>query len=335
MKVHFIYRKPNPGNFSIESIYNQLIDHWENSPERSIVPISLKLRLNYDLWTFLKCWVRSLLGRFKIVHITGGCNYMILAFPRAKRVLTIHDLYHLEANEVPFKFLYRLFYYSLPVRYSHKIVTVSEQTKKALIAAYPKARGKVEVIQNPLNAVFYTQSKEIDAASKPSSPIRILQIGDKKLKNYERLIKATHQLKVEYTFIHAKTDRINALIKEYQIQARTRVRSNLSTEELIEEYLNADLLYFASTAEGFGLPLIEAQSLGLPIITSNRAPMNTVAPYAFLVNPERTDQIEVAVEQMITEGASAAKLRAAKEAVSLYRVEAVAKQYCALYLGTT
>ena len=44
------------------------------------------------------------------------------------------------------------------------------------------------------------------------------------------------------------------------------------SKEMQNEYANANLLLFASTLEGFGLPIIEAQTVGLPVITSNLDP---------------------------------------------------------------
>ena len=44
-----------------------------------------------------------------------------------------------------------------------------------------------------------------------------------------------------------------------------------------EAYATSDFLLFASTLEGFGMPILEAQMVGLPVITSNIAPMNEVA----------------------------------------------------------
>jgi glycosyltransferase involved in cell wall biosynthesis len=52
-------------------------------------------------------------------------------------------------------------------------------------------------------------------------------------------------------------------------------------------YTGAKALLFPSLHEGFGWPLLEAQSCGCPVITSNRAPMTEVAGQAaLLIDPE-------------------------------------------------
>jgi len=55
-----------------------------------------------------------------------------------------------------------------------------------------------------------------------------------------------------------------------------------SNEELRSLYTGATALLFPSLYEGFGWPLIEAQSCGCPVITSNRPPMTEVAGDAAL-----------------------------------------------------
>ena len=50
----------------------------------------------------------------------------------------------------------------------------------------------------------------------------------------------------------------------------------LSDEELVREYQKSDILAFASTLEGFGMPIVEAQIVGRPVVTSNRASMPEV-----------------------------------------------------------
>ena len=57
---------------------------------------------------------------------------------------------------------------------------------------------------------------------------------------------------------------------------------------------------FASTYEGFGLPIVEAQAIGLPVITSNMPPMNdTAGDGALLVDPLDEGEIRTALEQLL------------------------------------
>jgi len=71
-------------------------------------------------------------------------------------------------------------------------------------------------------------------------------------------------------------------------------------EELITEYKNSDALVFATTYEGFGLPIAEAQAIGLPVITSKMAPMtDTAGSAALFVDPYDERDIRAALKQLI------------------------------------
>jgi glycosyltransferase involved in cell wall biosynthesis len=65
-------------------------------------------------------------------------------------------------------------------------------------------------------------------------------------------------------------------------------------------YQQSSLLAFVSTYEGFGLPILEAQACGIPVVTSDIPPMCDVAGGAgILVNPQDKASIRRGVELAI------------------------------------
>src|SRR5690606_25801517 len=65
-------------------------------------------------------------------------------------------------------------------------------------------------------------------------------------------------------------------------------------------YKGAAALVFCSLSEGFGLPILEAMSMGVPVITSNISSMKEIAEgYALLVNPESIEDIKNAMVSII------------------------------------
>ena len=47
-----------------------------------------------------------------------------------------------------------------------------------------------------------------------------------------------------------------------------------------------DVLFASTYAEGFGLPIIEAQACGTPVITTNASSMTELNPYGYQVDGE-------------------------------------------------
>jgi glycosyltransferase involved in cell wall biosynthesis len=102
---------------------------------------------------------------------------------------------------------------------------------------------------------------------------------------------------------------------------------------MVQEYLQADALLFASLAEGFGLPIIEAQATGRLVVTSNIAPMTEVAGEgAIFVDPRDPSSIRRGIclgveDASIREHAISAGLRNVRR----YSASAVAAMYADVY----
>ena len=74
------------------------------------------------------------------------------------------------------------------------------------------------------------------------------------------------------------------ILKKYKINYKNYVA--LSNNEVFKKYANSDFYYF-QLYEGFGMPILEAQTVGRPVITSNLEPMTDVGGKgALYVNPE-------------------------------------------------
>jgi glycosyltransferase involved in cell wall biosynthesis len=172
---------------------------------------------------------------------------------------------------------------------------VSEKTKQDVLANSSFDARRVEVIPNFVFDYFrksenYTQRKR---------PV-ILQVGITYNKNIERVADALRGIDCELVIIGRPTELQLKILKDNCINYKCLV--GLSNDEVYRQYVNCNMVMFASTLEGFGLPIIEANTVGRPVITSNMEPMISVAGDSVcMVDPYNVESIRNAVLKIMND----------------------------------
>lgn len=320
--IHYM-RRPRANVFSIERLYEDvrkaLPDDVQATAWVCREPSSGLLPRLRDAWAARKAQV-------DVNHVTGDTHYLTYFLNRKRTVLTVHDLVSLERSRGMKRFLLWLFWYWLPVKRSRLVVTISEQTRQSLLSAVRCKPDKIVVIHNPVSDEF-RPSPKVFKATHP----RILQIGTKPNKNLERVAEALTGLPCTLVIIGKLTVQQEAVLVQHGISFENHV--GLSRQELLDQYVQADLLIFASTYEGFGLPIVEAHAVGRPVIASNLSPMPEVAgDAAMFVDPFDVQSIRQGVIALIQDADRrnklvSAGLRNAQRFSSLR----VAEHYASIY----
>ena len=332
-KLMLFYRKKYPAAFSIERLFDQLARKFS---ERSVPVVREELPYYNNTLTnvaknikWARARVRGEVGNARMVkHITGDVTSILFGFA-GPSVITIHDCNPLlrYSKMHPRYWFYRFLIYDLPAFRADAITVISEKTKVELSRLTSCPMDKVTVIPNFVDPEFTFEPRAFNV----QCPV-ILQIGVKTNKNLGRLAEALGGISCKLFIVGEPLPEDRAKLDEEGIDYEWATR--ISDEELRQRYRDADLLSFVSTYEGFGLPILEAQLTGRPVLTSNISPHKEVASEggAVLVNPLDTTSIREGLLQIINDGELRALLiDRGRENARRYEIDQVAQQYLDLY----
>lgn len=327
--ISFFFRHPHPIYFSIEKLFHTIAAEIAVKWDGKFVVKEYDLPFTSKLSSIRKNihFVRS--GQADINHITGDVHYAILGcLNKNINVLTIHDcvLLHLYPRTSLRHWMIRWIWYKLPVKKADAVTVISENTKKDLLRFTGCAAGKIRVIPNFIDPAFKPVQKSFNAR-RPC----LLFIGTAPNKNLDRSAEAIEGLDVELIIVGYLSGEQATNLKNKNIQYR--LLNKLSDQEMLNAYATADIMFFPSTYEGFGLPIIEAQAIGRVVLTSQVEPMLSVArDAACLVDPYSVDSIRAGVNKIIEDGPYRDRLiENGFKNVERFRLENVTKQYCDLY----
>ncbi|WP_263970717.1 glycosyltransferase family 4 protein [Leptolyngbya sp. KIOST-1] len=128
-------------------------------------------------------------------------------------------------------------------------------------------------------------------------------------KNVVRLIQAFDQLKTQHQINHQlvlvgqkgwQFEPIFEAIAASPWRHHIRHLDYLSDAEVAYCYQNADVFAYPSLYEGFGLPVLEAMTLGCPVVTANTSSLPEVAgDAALMVDPTSVEELAEALGRVI------------------------------------
>ena len=255
----------------------------------------------------------------EVNHVTGDVHYITYLMKKKKTILTIHDCVSIDRSAGVKRFLLWLFWYWLPEKCSGTIVVISEATKQQFLTHVRCDPKKVsqDFVPSP-KALF------------PERPT-LLIVGTSEHKNIPRMVEAARSMPVRWVVV----GRLSQTQRESLEQSGAHYvnLTNLGQAELVEQYVNSDIVMYASTYEGFGLPIVEAQAVGRPVLTSNVWSMPEVAGEgACFVDPFDVSSIRAGLRRLIEDHGYRGRLVEAGFAnVERFRAQNVASQYAELY----
>lgn len=187
------------------------------------------------------------------------------------------------------------------------VIAISEATKTDLVSEYgiPKEKVRVTLLWSKITDVVPADSPKYDFPF-------ILSVGTlEPRKNVRNLIRAFVQLKetgkypdVKLVLTGKKGWKTESIFTELSLNAAYAddivMTGFLSDEQLVRLYNDCAVFAYPSIYEGFWLPVLEAMSLGAPVVTSNVSSLPEVAWDACLmVDPHDVGEIAEAIGKIL------------------------------------
>ena len=207
---------------------------------------------------------------------------------------------------------------------AHKIVTVSDHTKEDLCQLFEIEKNKVftswqssflkkenicsQFMQDSILQTYNLRKQDyfiflgniepkknvkrlIQGYLSSNAEQPLIIIGDKAWKSEEELAQY-YQLKKTIEL----SNQLNAKLNQI------RILKYLPQQEMVALLANAKALIFPSLYEGFGLPVLEAMQLGVPVLTSNTSSIPEIAGDAALyIDPYDVEAISLGINKLSNE----------------------------------
>tara|TARA_A100001015_G_scaffold272000_1_gene326156 strand:+ start:4167 stop:5189 length:1023 start_codon:yes stop_codon:yes gene_type:complete len=291
--ISLFLRKPiEDKNFSVENFYYDLFKKFKHKNLEICIKVCPLKSTNVFNRVFLCFW--AFFNQGSINHICGDVNFISIFLNKNKTINTILDCYSMKRLKGIKRFIYKIFWIRVPYIKSSKIITISKKTLRDFNSfIISENTKKIDVIGVCVSDKFKKNFK-----SKINQIPKILIIGTAINKNIFNIISSLQNIKCETIIIGELKEKIIKKLKFYNLNYKNYV--SLSKKKLVNKYKECDLLLYPSKFEGFGMPIIEAQSIGRPVITSKFEPMKSVAGNgALYVNPNSIKEISNGVKLVL------------------------------------
>ena len=361
--IHHLYCLQDQENFQLKIAYQPGMKNWltgkldfpdylKQYSNRQLVPLPVTIsnliaRFPNPLLTYLE-------SSFDSPDIVHGTNYVVYPYPQSLRVMTIHDLtcikYPNYLHSVVKTYANRI---KQCLKWTDLIIAVSESSKRDIIEYLAVEPERIYVTpQASRYSANYLSTEQAEQLQKScsydfSQPYLLFVSTIEPRKNIISLIRAfnllkeTHKLEHQLVLIGQKGwlyQSIFQAIENSPWKHRIHYLGYLSDELVALFYLKADVFVYPSYYEGFGLPVLEAMTLGTPVITSNTSSLPEVAgDAAILIDPNDFEQLADAIwqvvsdsqvrQKMVQKGKERAKLfsweRTASETINAYKLSLI------------
>jgi len=260
-------------------------------------------------WWRTKGMVKDLQrDQIQIYHGLSGELPFGISKTNIRSVVTIHDLiflrhpefYHwIDTKIYTWKFLQT-------IKEADHIIAISECTKRDIMAFGEVDGSQISVIYQSCAPRFSGKWKEESGKRKEICGRYILSVGSiEERKNILLAVKALPLLPEDLQLVivgrHTKyTDVVQDYVQRHGLTQRVKILHGVKDEELPDLYAGAEAFVYPSLYEGFGIPIIEAISTGLPVVACTGSCLEEAGgPDNLYVAPDDAEGMAAAIRQVL------------------------------------
>lgn len=223
-----------------------------------------------------------------------------------KKINVVHDLAYFDKELNEYKTsdtLYMKLFMKFSCKIADQIIAVSKSTKESIIKILKISSHKIHVIHEGVELKFKKETNKIYIQQtllkyNISQPFIFYCGSLSPRKNILTSLKAFNKIKdlIPHNIYIAggqswHDEDVKIYIKK-NVSERVKTIGYITDNELIHIYSSADLYLYPSVYEGFGLPILEAQACGCPVLISDRTSCPEVAGQgAIIIEPYNINDI--------------------------------------------
>ena len=357
--IHFLSTLQSQENFQLGIVYQPGFKNWLRGrldvpdclkpyPERYLLPLPVRVSnlLLDNVPSFFPLYFER---HFDLPDIVHGTNYNVYPYQKSRKVMSIYDLSFIKypnyIDSVVKTYGDRV---KKCLKWTDLVLTISESSKSDIIEYLNVEPERIYV--TPLASRYHSNffpDEKVEQLKQSinydfSQPYILFVSTIEPRKNIEALISAFNYLKDKFKIEHHLIligqkgwhhEPIFAAIERSPWENHIHHLNYLADELVALFYSQADVFVYPSHYEGFGLPVLEAMTLGAPVITSNTSSLPEVAgDAALLIEPDDPTHLANAILKVISDSQLRNELiQKGQERAKLYSWERTAKETLKAY----
>ncbi|MGB9677868.1 MAG: glycosyltransferase family 4 protein, partial [Candidatus Ratteibacteria bacterium] len=220
------------------------------------------------------------------------------------KIVTIHDIIHLK---YPVSYSYKKYYevvFPLILKHSKHIITVSEFSKKEISSYFGIDESKISIVYNGVDEKF--KPKKLENQERYILGVSSIAYH----KNFVSLVEAFWKLKtkdIKLYIVGGLNEKIfgkdsKRILSYIENNNNIKFLGRVDDDKLVKLYSNATCFVYPSLYEGFGIPPLEAQACGCPLILSDIPVFREVYKDSVVYfNPLDIDDVANKVEEVLND----------------------------------